>query len=62
MRDAGAPARYLLAASQSFGEADPEAGVRFAAQAVDLARESREILPIEVARAFAEHADARPGE
>jgi hypothetical protein len=50
---------YLLAASQVEGEFDSEAGLRHANAAVDLARGSREILPIEVARAYAERGLAR---
>jgi hypothetical protein len=50
---------YLLAASQAEGESDADAGLRHATAAVNVARESREILPIEVARGFAELGLAR---
>ena len=50
---------YLLAASQVEGESETQEGLRYATAAVDLARGSKEILPIEIARAFAERGFAR---
>ena len=49
---------YLLSAGTSVGQTDPEAGLRYAAQAYGLARESDRLAPLAAAKAAAEYAVA----